>query len=165
MTLRSIMAAGTATTLAVGALTASSGAAPAKPDRNIVQTAVAAGQFTTLTSLVQQAGLAPTLAGKGRFTVFAPTDEAFAKVPESTLTALGKDRAKLRKVLLHHVAKGRLTASTVAKRRSIRMLDGTRVAVRTRGGKVYVGGARVTSANVRASNGIIHVIDAVLIPR
>jgi uncharacterized surface protein with fasciclin (FAS1) repeats len=90
MIIRKLVAAGTATTVAVGALAASSGAAPAKPDRNIVQTAVAAGQFTTLTSHVQHAGLAQTLAGKGQFTVFAPTDTAFAKVPESTLTALAR---------------------------------------------------------------------------
>ena len=94
----------------------STGAAPATSgggsdtDSNIVETAVAAGKFKTLTALVSKAGLAGTLQGKGPFTVFAPTDAAFAKVPKATLTALGKDKAKLRAVLLYHVAKGKLTA-------------------------------------------------------
>jgi uncharacterized surface protein with fasciclin (FAS1) repeats len=133
--------------------------------KNIVETAVAAGQFKTLGTLLDQAGLVDTLAGKGRYTVFAPTDAAFAKVPKSTLDALAKDRAKLRAVLLHHVAKGKLNASKVVKRKSIKTLNGDRVSVRVREGKVYVGGARVTTADVSASNGVIHVINKVLIPR
>src|SRR3954469_16038451 len=87
--------------------------AHAAPEKNLVQTAVAAGQFKTLTSLVQQAGLAGTLSGQGRYTVFAPSDAAFAKVPKSTLDALAKDKAKLRAVLLYHVVKGKLTAAKV----------------------------------------------------
>jgi uncharacterized surface protein with fasciclin (FAS1) repeats len=133
--------------------------------QNIVQTAVAAGKFKTLTSLLQRAGLAKTLAGPGRFTVFAPTDAAFAKVPKATLAALAKDKAKLRAVLLYHVASGRLTAAKVVKRHSIKTLNGQRVRVRVRGGRVFVGGARVTTPNVLASNGAIHVINRVLIPR
>jgi uncharacterized surface protein with fasciclin (FAS1) repeats len=144
-------------------------AAGARPDRaaskNIVQTAVAAGQFKTLTSLLRKAGLAKTLAGKGRFTVFAPTDAAFAKVPKSTLAVLGKDRAKLRSVLLYHVAKRRLTAAKVVKRHSIKTLNGQRVRVRVRGGKVFINRARVVTPDVMASNGVIHVINRVLIPR
>ena len=134
-------------------------------EKNIVETAVAAGQFKTLASLLQQAGLAETLQGKGPYTVFAPTDAAFAKVPKATLDALGKDKAKLRAVLLYHVAKGKLTAAKVVKRSSVKTLNGQRVRVRVRDGKVYVGGARVTTADVRASNGVIHVINKVLIPR
>ena len=134
-------------------------------EKNIVETAVAAGQFKTLASLLGQAGLGDTLSGKGRYTVFAPTDAAFAKVPKSTLDALGQDKDKLRAVLLHHVAKGKLTASKVIKRKSIKTLNGDRVSVRVRNGKVYVGGARVTTPDVAASNGVIHVINKVLIPR
>src|SRR3954470_2441408 len=134
-------------------------------EKNIVETAVGAGQFKTLASLLDQAGLVKTLSGNTRYTVFAPTDAAFAKVPKATLDALGKDKAKLRAVLLYHVAKGKLTAATVVKRTSIKTLNGRRVRVRVRDGKVFVGGARVTTPNVAASNGVIHVIDQVLIPR
>lgn len=140
-------------------------ASAASGGKNIVETAVAAGQFTTLASLLGQADLAGTLAGKGKFTVFAPTDAAFAKVPKATLDALAADKAKLKAVLLYHVAKNRLTAAKVVKRSSIKTLNGQRVSVRVRSGKVYVGGARVTTADVKASNGVIHVINKVLIPR
>ena len=96
----------------------------AKPaERNIVQTAVAAGQFKTLTKLVKQAGLAGALQAKGPYTVFAPTDAAFAKVPKATLAALAKDKAKLRAVLLYHVAKGKLTAAKVVKLHSVKTLE------------------------------------------
>jgi uncharacterized surface protein with fasciclin (FAS1) repeats len=135
------------------------------PGKDIVETAVAAGQFDTLTSLLDRAGLAGTLGGRGSYTVFAPTDAAFAKVPKATLDALAQDRAKLRSVLLYHVARGRLTASRVVRRRSIRTLNGQRVHVRVRHGRVTVGGARVVTPDVRASNGVIHAIDKVLIPR
>ncbi|GIU93901.1 MAG: hypothetical protein KatS3mg012_0358 [Gaiellaceae bacterium] len=144
-------------------------AAPTAPQQagtqNIVQTAVAAGQFTTLATLLKQAGLAKTLQGKGPFTVFAPTDAAFAKVPKSTLNALAKDKAALRSVLLYHVAAGKLPAAKVVKRSSVKTLNGQSVAIRVRGGKVFVGGARVTTPDVMASNGVIHVINTVLIPK
>jgi uncharacterized surface protein with fasciclin (FAS1) repeats len=133
--------------------------------KNIVQTAVAARQFKTLTSLLKQAGLAKTLQGKGRYTVFAPTDAAFARVPKATLAKLAHNRAMLRSVLLYHVAKGRLSAAKVVKRHSIRTLNGRRLRVRVRGDKVYVGRARVTTPDIAASNGVIHVINRVLIPR
>jgi len=133
--------------------------------KDIVQTAKAAGNFKTLTSLLKTAGLAPTLKGRGRFTVFAPTDAAFAKVPQATLDALANDREKLRSVLLYHVAKRKLTAAKVVRRRSIKTLNGQRVRVRVRDGKVFVGGARVVKADVAACNGVIHVINKVLIPR
>jgi uncharacterized surface protein with fasciclin (FAS1) repeats len=139
----------------------------AKPaaKRNIVQTAVAAGQFKTLTKLLKDAGLAGTLQGKGPFTVFAPTDAAFAKVPKATLAALAKDKAKLRAVLLYHVAKGKLTAAKVVKLHSIKTLNGQSLKVRVNHGTVTIGGARVINADVGASNGVIHVINQVLIPR
>ena len=140
-------------------------AAPAATPKNIVQTAVAAGQFKTLASLLKKAGLAGTLQGRGPFTVFAPTDAAFAKVPKATLAALGKNRAKLRAVLLYHVVKGKVTAKQVVKLRSAKTLNGQSVPIRVRSGKVTVGGAAVTATDVAASNGVIHVIDRVLIPR
>jgi uncharacterized surface protein with fasciclin (FAS1) repeats len=140
-------------------------AAPSGAEKNIVQTAVAAGKFKTLASLLKKAGLVGTLQGQGPFTVFAPTDAAFAKVPAATLEALGKDKAQLRSVLLYHVAKGKLTAAKVVKRESVKTLNGKRVKIRVRDDKVFVGGARVTTADVGASNGVIHVINKVLIPR
>jgi uncharacterized surface protein with fasciclin (FAS1) repeats len=139
-------------------------AAAAAPAKNIVQTAVAAGQFKTLASLLQKVGLAGTLQGKGPFTVFAPTDAAFAKVPKATLAALAKDKAKLRAVLLYHVVKGKVTAAQAMKLRSAKTLNGKPLAIRVSGGKVLVGRATVTKADVMASNGVIHLINKVLIP-
>jgi uncharacterized surface protein with fasciclin (FAS1) repeats len=142
-------------------------AAPARPATatpNIVQTAVKAGSFTTLVKLVKQAGLVGTLSGKGPFTVFAPTDAAFAKVPKATLAALAKDKAKLKAVLLYHVVKGKVTAAKVVKLDSATTLEGADVSIAVKGGKVYVGGARVVTPDVKASNGVIHVIDKVLLP-
>ena len=163
------LAATTAVGVATIAPTASArptaDAARASAAKNIVQTAVAAGQFKTLASLLKQAGLAGTLQAKGPYTVFAPTDAAFAKVPKATLQALGKDKAKLRSVLLYHVAKGKLDAAKVVKRTSVKTLNGKSVRVRVKDGKVTVGGARVAKADVKASNGVIHVINKVLIPR
>jgi uncharacterized surface protein with fasciclin (FAS1) repeats len=142
--------------------TAQPAAKPAK--KNIVQTAIAAGEFDTLVSLVKRAGLAKTLSGKGPFTVFAPTDAAFKKVPASALEALLKDRAALRDVLLYHAAVGRYPAKRVVKQTSIETLAGPRVKVSTRKGTVRVGGARVVQADVRTSNGVIHAINRVLTP-
>ena len=132
---------------------------------DIVDTAVGAGQFKTLVSLVKQAGLAGALSGPGPLTVFAPTDAAFAKVPKATLAALAKDRSKLKAVLLYHVVSGKLTAAQVVKRKSLTTLEGSTLSIRTRDGNVYVNRARVIKANVMASNGVIHVINQVLIPR
>jgi uncharacterized surface protein with fasciclin (FAS1) repeats len=154
---------------AVALVAAGPASAPAQvmaaPSKDIVATAQAAGRFHTLTTLLKQAGLAKTLQGTGPFTVFAPTDRAFAKVPKKTLRALAADKAKLRSVLLYHVAQGKLTAAKVVKRTSIKTLNGQRVRVRVRGGKLYVGSARVSTPDVAASNGVIHVINRVLIPR
>ena len=172
MTKRTIstLAAATAVALAaVGPASASArpagGAAPASAKQDIVETAVAAGKFNTLAALLKKAGLVNTLKGKGAYTVFAPTDAAFSKVPKATLDALGKDKAKLRAVLLYHVAKGKLPAAKVVKRDSIKTLNGQRVRVRVRGSNVFFGGARVVTPDVAASNGVIHVINKVLIPR
>ena len=119
-------------------------AMPAAP-KTIVQTAVAAGSFKTLASLLKKAGLVGTLQGKGPFTVFAPTDAAFAKVPKATLAALGKNKAQLRSVLLYHVVKGNVPAAKVVKLRSAKTLNGKAVSIRVNGGNVLVGGARVTT--------------------
>ena len=170
--IRTILAVSAASAVALAAAGPASAGAPADraattaaAEKNIVETAVAAGKFTTLTALLNQAGLAPTLQNEGAFTVFAPTDAAFAKVPKATLDALAKDKAKLRAVLLYHVAKDKLTAAKAVKRSSIKTLNGQRVRIRVRDGRVYAGGARVTTPDVLASNGVIHVISKVLIPR
>ena len=133
-------------------------------ESNIVETAVAAGDFTTLASLLERAGLAGTLAGEGPFTVFAPTDEAFEGVPQETLDALAEDREMLRAVLLYHVVEGEARASDVASMRSAETLNGDSVRLRASGDTVRVDAARVVKADVTASNGVIHVIDEVLIP-
>jgi uncharacterized surface protein with fasciclin (FAS1) repeats len=168
----STLAVATAVAFAAAVPTASAGAlsqgnaVPAGAQKkDIVETAVAAGQFDTLASLLKQAGLVNTLKGNGPYTVFAPTDKAFSKVPNATLDELAKDKAKLRSVLLYHVAKGKLTAKKVVTRKSIETLNGQRVRVRVRGDEVRVGGARVITPDVRASNGVVHVINKVLIPR
>jgi uncharacterized surface protein with fasciclin (FAS1) repeats len=154
--------------LALGVATATAGramtAGAKMGEENLVQTAIAAGQFKTLASLLQKAGLAGTLEGKGPYTVFAPTDAAFAKVPKSTLASLAKNKAKLRAVLLYHVVKGKVTAAQAMKLHSAKTLEGKPVSIQIKGGKVIVGGATVTKANVLASNGVIHVINKVLIP-
>ena len=143
---------------------AASPAAAARQDGDIVDTATAAGSFTTLTKLLKRAGLVSALRQPGPFTVFAPTDAAFAKVPKGKLNALLKNRKKLRSVLLYHVVAQKLTAADVVKRKSAKTLNGKRVRFRVRGGNVYVNGARVTTADVGASNGVIHVINRVLLP-
>jgi uncharacterized surface protein with fasciclin (FAS1) repeats len=153
---------------ALAAATSIAAASPAKTtamgQKNIVQTAVAAGQFKTLVSLVKHAGLAGALSGPGPLTVFAPTDAAFAKVPKATLAALTKNKAELKAVLLYHVVKGKVTAAQASMLTSATTLEGASVPIRVSGGKVYVGGAQVIKADVKASNGIIHVINKVLIP-
>jgi uncharacterized surface protein with fasciclin (FAS1) repeats len=143
-------------------------AAPAsavRQDQDIVDTATAAGNFTTLTKLLERAGLVDALKQPGPYTVFAPTDAAFAKVPKSKLDALQKNRKRLRSVLLYHVVGKKLTAAQVVSRKRARTLNGKKVRFRVRDSKVYVNRARVTTADVGASNGVIHVINRVLLPR
>jgi uncharacterized surface protein with fasciclin (FAS1) repeats len=147
--------------LAVGAAPA----AAARQDEDIVDTATAAGDFTTLTSLLKRADLVSALREPGPYTVFAPTDAAFAKVPKHKLDALLKSKKKLRSVLLYHVVGKKLTAAQIVNRKRARTLNGRKVRFRFRDSKVYVNRTRVTTADVGASNGVIHVINRVLLPR
>ena len=131
--------------------------------KDIVETAVAAGNFKTLAAALQAAGLVDTLKGPGPFTVFAPTDAAFAKVPKADLDALLKDKAKLTAVLTYHVVPGTVMAKDV-KAGKVKTVQGSELTVATVGG-VTVDGAKVTATDVVASNGVIHVIDSVVMPK
>jgi uncharacterized surface protein with fasciclin (FAS1) repeats len=131
--------------------------------KDIVDTAVAAGNFKTLVAAVQAAGLVETLKGKGPFTVFAPTDEAFAKIPKADLDALLKDKAKLTAVLTYHVVPGKVMAKDV-KAGSVKTVQGGMLTVATTGG-VMVNNAKVIKTDIETSNGVIHVIDTVVMPK
>ena len=146
-----------------GHATKASAKAPAK---NIVQVAVDAGSFTTLLAELKAAGLDGALQGKGPFTVFAPTDAAFALLPEGTVEALLADKAKLASILTYHVVPGKVMAGDIVRAKSAKpaTLNSQLLDVVVRDGKVYVNGAQVVMADVAASNGVIHVIDAVLLP-
>lgn len=130
---------------------------------DLVDTAVAAGSFKTLAAALKAAGLVDTLKGPGPFTVFAPTDEAFAKLPAGTVDALLKDLPKLRSILTYHVVPGRVTASEVVKLSQATTVQGQPVRIDASAG-VKVNGATVTKADIATANGVIHVIDTVLIP-
>ena len=130
---------------------------------DIVDTAVAAGSFKTLAAALQAAGLVETLKGKGPFTVFAPTDDAFAKVPKADLDALLKDKAKLTAVLTYHVVAGKVMASDV-KAGKVKTVQGSELTVATAGG-VMVDSAKVIKTDIVADNGVIHVIDSVIVPK
>jgi uncharacterized surface protein with fasciclin (FAS1) repeats len=147
-------------TCKAGAMTASRG------ERNLVETARAAGSFETLLGAVKAAGLADALMGEGPFTVFAPTDEAFAALPGGTVQDLLRPerRADLAAILTYHVVPGRVTSDAVVKLDSAATLNGQRVAVRVDEGSVMIDGAKVVKADIRCSNGVIHVIDRVLLP-
>jgi uncharacterized surface protein with fasciclin (FAS1) repeats len=133
--------------------------------KDIVDTAVAAGSFKTLAAALDAAGLVETLKGAGPFTVFAPTDEAFAKLPAGTVEGLLKDKAKLTAILTYHVVAGKVEAADVVKLDSAKTVNGQSVTIKVVDGKVHVDNATVTAADVQASNGVIHVIDTVLIPK
>jgi uncharacterized surface protein with fasciclin (FAS1) repeats len=148
----------------VMAVAATSAPARTRSDTNVVQTAVAAGQFKTLTKLLKRAGLVNVLQQPGPYTVFAPTDAAFKKVPKATINALLHNRAKLKAVLLYHVVAGKVTAADVVKLPSAKTLNGKSVRIRVSGMNVFVNSAKVTTPDVEASNGVIHVINRVLIP-
>lgn len=148
--------------LASPALVAASPSYATKPD--IVDTAISAGSFKTLVAALNAAGLTETLKGKGPFTVFAPTDEAFAKLPAGTVDALLKDIPKLTAILTYHVVPGQVTAKDVMKLSSARTVQGQSLTINTASG-VKVDGANVVMADVMASNGVIHVIDAVVLPK
>ena len=136
--------------------------APAAKD--IVDTAVADGRFKTLVAAVQAAGLVETLKGKGPFTVFAPTDEAFAKLPAGTVEGLLKEPAKLKDILLYHVVAGNVMAADAAKLTSANTVLGQPITIKAEGGKVMINDATVVIADVKTSNGVIHVIDRVILP-
>ena len=138
-------------------------AAAAVQAKNIVDTAVAAGSFKTLATALTAAGLIDTLKGKGPFTVFAPTDEAFAKVPKADLEALLADKAKLTAVLTYHVVPGKVMAKDV-KAGKVKTVQGSEITLTTAGG-VMVDKARVTATDIVADNGVIHVIDSVIMPK
>ena len=146
--------------LIAAALTVGAFAVQAK---DIVDTAVGAGNFKTLATALQAAGLIDTLKGKGPFTVFAPTDEAFAKVPKADLDALLKDKAKLTAVLTYHVVPGTVMAKDV-KAGKVKTVQGGEITVTTTSG-VMVNNAKVIKTDVTASNGVIHAIDTVLMPK
>lgn len=133
--------------------------------KTIVDVAAGAGQFKTLVAAVKAAGLAETLSGSGPFTVFAPTDEAFAKLPAGTVENLLKpeNKQKLAGILTYHVLAGKVMAADV-KTMSAKTVNGKEAAIKVDGGKVTIGAANVIKTDVGASNGVIHVIDAVLLP-
>lgn len=153
-----------AVVMVVAALAVPASAASAAGGKNIVETAAGNPQFSTLVSLVEKAGLAETLSGKGPYTVFAPTNAAFAKVPKKTLNMLASNKAMLKKVLLYHVIPGRVPASKVVKMKSATTAEGAKVQFSVRGKSAFVNESKIIKTDINCSNGIIHVINAVLIP-
>jgi uncharacterized surface protein with fasciclin (FAS1) repeats len=143
-------------------------AAPARADhhtsKDIVDTAVAAGSFNTLATALKAAGLIDTLKGKGPFTVFAPTDDAFKKLPAGTLEKLLADKAQLTKVLTYHVVSGKVMAADVVKLKEAKTVEGSMVKITVANGAVKVNDANVVKTDIGASNGVIHVIDSVILP-
>ena len=134
--------------------------------KNIVEVAVANGSFNTLVAAVQAAGLVDTLSGDGPFTVFAPTDEAFAKLPAGTVETLLKPEnlTKLQGILTYHVISGKVMSSDIQPTQMVKTVNGKEVSIKLSGGTVNVDNAKVVAADVAASNGVIHVIDAVILP-
>ena len=151
-------------TAAAVAVLAAPAAVRAGESKDIVDTAVAAGNFKTLASALTAAGLVDTLKGKGPFTVFAPTDEAFAKIPKADLDALIADKAKLTKVLTYHVVAGKVMASDVTKLKDAKTVEGQMVKIDASNG-VMINKSKVVKADIQTSNGVIHVIDTVLMPQ
>ena len=136
-------------------------------NRDIVDTAVAAGQFNTLAAALKAAGLIETLKGAGPFTVFAPTDAAFAKLPKGTVEDLLKpeNKARLTAILTYHVVPGKVMAADVVKVKDAKTVQGGSLKVNAAGGKVMVDNANVVKTDIAASNGVIHVIDSVVMPK
>lgn len=161
-TLARVAAAAALVALVATPATAQSSMAPQK---DIVETAVAAGSFNTLAAALQAADLVSVLKGNGPFTVFAPTDAAFAKLPAGTVEALLKDKAKLTAILTYHVVAGNVKAADVVKLTGAKTVQGQEVKIHVMGGKVMINDATVTSADIAARNGTIHVIDTVLLPK
>jgi uncharacterized surface protein with fasciclin (FAS1) repeats len=150
--------------IAASAFTSSPSQAAAQAPGTLVEVAAAAGNFKTLVAAVQAAGLVDVLNGEGPFTVFAPTDEAFARIPEAELQALLADPAALTAVLTYHVVPGRVAAADVVNLTSAATVNGKNVSISTGNGEVRIDEARVVATDIQASNGIIHVIDAVILP-
>jgi uncharacterized surface protein with fasciclin (FAS1) repeats len=148
---------------ALGIVAATMGNVSVAAEKDIVETAKSAGSFNTLVTAIQKAGLVETLKGKGPFTVFAPTDEAFAKIPKAQLNALLADKTKLTKVLSYHVVPGKIMAADV-KAGSAKTVEGENLTITTDNGGVKVDKANVVKTDVVASNGVIHVIDSVMMP-
>jgi uncharacterized surface protein with fasciclin (FAS1) repeats len=140
------------------------GTAVQAQEKDIVDTAIAAGSFKTLVAAVQAAGLVDTLKGAGPFTVFAPTDDAFAKLPAGTVDALLKDPAKLKDILLYHVVSGKVMAADVVKMTSAKTVEGKNIRIKVDGSTVMVNNATVVKADILCTNGVIHVIDTVIMP-
>jgi uncharacterized surface protein with fasciclin (FAS1) repeats len=143
-------------------------APPAEAKKDIIDTAVGAGSFTTLARALTEAGLIDTLKGAGPFTVFAPTDEAFAKIPKKDLEALLKDKKRLTAVLTYHVVPGKVVASDVVKLKDgtkVKTVQGSDFTIGNKDGKVKVDAASVTKTDIECSNGVIHVIDSVVMPK
>ncbi len=161
--MKHIAASALALTLLV---TASASAGGMKQQKDIVDTAVAAGSFKTLAAALGAAGLVDTLKGDGPFTVFAPTDAAFAKLPAGTVETLLKPENidKLRAILTYHVVAGKVKAAQVVKMTSAKTVNGQSVSIKAGKGGVVVGGAKVVTTDIATSNGVIHVIDTVLLP-
>ena len=134
-------------------------------EKDIVDTAVGAGSFTTLVAAVKAAGLVDTLKSEGPFTVFAPTDEAFAKLPPGTVESLLKDKEKLTAILTYHVVPGKVMAKDVVGLSSAKTANGKELTIRTQQGAVMIDNAKVVKADIPCSNGVIHVIDTVVIPK
>jgi uncharacterized surface protein with fasciclin (FAS1) repeats len=149
---------------AASALLATAPSAMAQQQKDIVDTAVAAGNFKTLVALVQQAGLVETLKGKGPFTVLAPTDEAFAKLPKELVEKVTSDKELLKKVLTYHVIAGKVMSTDLRNAATPKSVQGETITVRISGNNVTFNGAKVVKANINASNGVIHVIDTVILP-
>jgi uncharacterized surface protein with fasciclin (FAS1) repeats len=131
--------------------------------KNIVETAIAAGSFKTLVAAVQAADLVDTLSSKGPFTVFAPTDEAFAKLPKGTVESLLKDKAKLTSILTYHVVSGKVMSKDVMNLKKAKTVQGQDIRIDTKSG-VKVNNANVVKVDIETSNGVIHVIDTVILP-
>ena len=163
--MKTMMIAGLVAAMAITGTATRMGAAAA--DKDIVATAVAAGSFTTLAKALQAADLVETLQGTGPFTVFAPTDEAFAKLPAGTLASLLEpaNKPKLQRILKAHVVAGKVMAADDVKTRSVKTVSGDTLPIASSEGGVTIHGAKVVKTDIAASNGVIHVIDTVIVPK
>lgn len=150
--------------LSFNSIYATSGDHQKTSDKDIVTTAVEAGSFNTLATALTEAGLIDVLKGKGPFTVFAPTDDAFAKLPKGTLESLLENKDQLKKVLLYHVVSGEVMASDVVNLTEANTVEGSKINIKVNDGKVMINDANVIKTDIKTSNGVIHVIDSVILP-